>query len=98
MVRAAYLLKDQNYHFFAVLLNKSLKYVFNIILEKSLKLFFAEKNGAQINGFAVVKKAPNLRKKIFSKEISFKLICTDKTFKMVCRNFLKVDGSRDGSW
>ena len=41
-----------------------------------------DNNDAQISGFAVVKKA-FLEKKLFQ------LIYTDKTYKMVCGNFLK---------
>ena len=64
-------------------------------MKKSKKLIFCGKNDAQVSGFAVVKKASSPWKKIFPKEISFKLICTDKTFKTVRGNFLKINGSRD---
>ena len=53
------------------------------------------KNGAQISGFSVVKKAPSPSKKNYSKKISVQLICADKIFKMACGNFLKINGSRD---
>ena len=53
------------------------------------------KNGAQISGFSVVKKAPSPWKKCFSKRKSVQLICADKIFKTVCGNFLKINGSRD---
>ena len=65
-------LKEQNQHFFTVFLNKFLKHVSNIMLKfnnhpwkKEENYFFAEKNDAQISGFAVVKKAPSLWKKSF---------------------------------
>ena len=55
--------------------------------------FFLEKNDAQISGFADVKKVPSPSKKKFLKKKFFQLICTDKTYKRVCRNFLKIYGS-----
>ena len=55
-----------------------------------------EKNAAQINGFAVVKKAPSLWKKNLKKKKKFfQLICTDKTYKAMCGNFFKINGSQD---
>ena len=54
-----------------------------------------EKNDAKISGFAVVKKAPSPWKNIFLKKKFFQLICTDKAYKMVCGNFLKINGSQD---
>ena len=54
-----------------------------------------EKNDAHISGFAVVEKALSSRKKNVLKKKIFHLICTDKTYKIVCGNFLKIDGSRD---
>ena len=99
-VRVAYL-KEWNHQFFTVFPNKFLKHVFNIILKlnnhpwKSIKLFLEEKNDAQISGFAVVKKAPSPWKKNFLKKKFFQLICTDKIYKTVCGNFLKINGSRD---
>ena len=63
------------------------------------KLFFVEKNDAQNSGFAVVKKVPSPWKKIFlKKKKSFQLICTDKTYKTVCRNFLKINGCQVFRW
>ena len=72
-VRVAYL-KEQNYQFFTVFLNKFLKHVFNTILKsnnhtwKKIKnKFYVEKNEAQISGFAATKKAPSPWKKYFLK-------------------------------
>ena len=53
------------------------------------------KNGAQISGFSVVKKAPSPWKKCFSKRKSVQLICADKIFKTMCGNFFKINGSQD---
>ena len=53
-----------------------------------------EKNDAQISRVAVVKKAPSPSNFFFQKK-SFQLICTDKTYKTVCGNFLKINGSQD---
>ena len=53
------------------------------------------KNGTQISGFSVVKKAPSPWKNVFRKKKSVQLICTDKTFKTMCGNFLKINGSQD---
>ena len=44
------------------------------------------KNEAQINGFAVVKKAATPWKKVFSKKKFFQLIFADMIFKMVGGN------------
>ena len=52
------------------------------------------KNGTQVSGFSVVKKAPRPWEKVFS-EKSVQLVCVDKIFKTVCGNFLKINGSRD---
>ena len=54
-----------------------------------------EKNDAQVSGFAVVKKAPSPWKKNIWKENFFQLLCTDKIYKTVGGNFLKINGSRD---
>ena len=51
------------------------------------------KNGAQISGFSVMKKAPSPWKQCFSKKNLSNL--TDKIFKTVCGNFFKINGSRD---
>ena len=55
------------------------------------KIFFVEKNEAQISRAAVVKKAlsPSFKKK------PFQLICTDRTYKTVCGNVFKINGSPD---
>ena len=53
------------------------------------------KNGAQISGFSVVKKAQSPWKKCFLKKKSVQLICADKIFKTLCGNFLKINGPRD---
>ena len=53
------------------------------------------KNGAQISGSSVVKKAPSPWQKCFLKKKSVQLICADKIFKTMCGNFLKTNGSRD---
>ena len=53
------------------------------------------KNGAQISGFSVVKKAPSLEKNVFRKKKSVQPICADKIFKTVCGNLFKINGSRD---
>ena len=53
------------------------------------------KNGAQISGLLVVKKAPSTWKKNFSKQKYGQLICADKIFKTVCGNFFKINGSQD---
>ena len=47
------------------------------------------------------KKFQVLEKKIFWKKKtkkSFQLICTDKTYKTVCRNFLKINGCQVFRW
>ena len=56
-----------------------------------------QKNEAQISRVAVVEKGPSPWKKILStkKKNSFQLICTGKTYKMVCGNFFKINGSWD---
>ena len=54
--------------FFSDFLNKYLRYVLNIALKSNnptIKLFFVRKDGTKMTGFAVVKKAPSHRKKIF---------------------------------
>ena len=62
-------------------------------MKKSIKLIFCEKkNDTQISGFAVVKKAPE-RKICWKKKNPSSF--TDKTYKMMCRNFLKINGSQD---
>ena len=53
------------------------------------------KNGAQIGGFSVVKKAPSPWKKFFLKKKYVQRICADKIFKTMCGNFFKINGSRD---
>ena len=53
------------------------------------------KNGAQISGISVVKKAPSPRKKCFSKIKSVQLICAEAIFKTMCGNLFKIKGSRD---
>ena len=51
-----------------------------------------EKNDARDGDFAVVKKAQSPWKKIFLKKKPYQLILTDKTYKTVSGNFLKING------
>ena len=60
-------------------------------MEKSIKLFLCGKKDAQISRVAVVKKAPSNWKNFFRK----KKILPVKTYKTVCKHFLKINGSRD---
>ena len=51
-----------------------------------------EKNDAQISRVAVVKKLQFLEKNFFQKK---KNLPAYKTYKTVCGNFFKINGSRD---
>ena len=64
-------------------------------LEGKYKInFFFRKLDAKTSDYAPVRKLQVLEKKFWAKK-SFQLICADKIFKTISRNFLKMNWSRD---